>query len=66
MKHLSVSFAVIDPLNPQFGYSLKIEDEFGHTLLFTSRAPDTGKDLLSPADCMRVVAMYIAPESDAA
>lgn len=60
--HRNVSWSLIDALNPGFGYSLRIEDaNNGELLLFTSRDPATGADLLTPVDCLRVVAYYCAP-----
>lgn len=59
MKHLYVQFCLIDPLNPGFGYSLRIEEAVPRVLFFGSKAPDTGADLLTPADCLRVIQMYV-------
>lgn len=56
--HLHVSFGPVDALNPESGYSVRIIGERGDVLLFTGRAPDTGADLLTPADCLRVISMY--------
>lgn len=55
MDHLHVEFCPVDPLNPDFGYRLTILDRFGRTLLRTATAPDTGDELKTPADCLRVL-----------
>ena len=60
MNHFRVEFGPIDALNPRCGYSLKIENaSSGNVVLWTSKAPDTGEPLTSPADCLRVIAMYV-------
>lgn len=64
-NEIEASFTLCDHLNPGFGYQLHISRRRhggNETLLFTSRAPDTGDDLLNAADCMRVIAMYIPGE----
>jgi hypothetical protein len=61
-NEIEASFTLCDHLNPGFGYQLRISRRRhggNEKLLFTSRAPDTGDDLLTAADCMRVIAMYI-------
>lgn len=56
MKDIHVSFGPVDTLNPGFGYSLLIERaRTGEVLLRTSNAPDTGAELRSAEDCLRVV-----------
>ena len=49
--------ALCDALNPGFGYSILIEKD-GRQLLFTSVDPETGKDTLTYADCVRIAGMY--------
>lgn len=56
---MHASFGPVDTLNPGCGYQVRITDEYGREILFTSQAPDTGNALRSPADCMRVIAMYV-------
>jgi len=57
--YIQANFNWCDPLNPGFGYELRIENaETGEPLLFTSRRPDTGADLLTAADCIAVINMY--------
>lgn len=58
MRDLAVTFAPIDALNPRCGYALRIESG-ARVLIYTSVAPDTGDPLRTPADCLRVLAMYI-------
>lgn len=61
MRHIRVTFDLCDRLNAGFGYQLRIENaETGRTILFTSRAPDTGDELLTAADCLRIVQMYVS------
>ena len=56
---IEASFNLIDVRNPSIGYQLRIRNaENGVDLLFTSKAPDTGENLLTAADCLRVIAMY--------
>lgn len=61
-RHISVYLAPIDALNPGFGYSLRISSAIGDCLLFTDKAPDTGEELKTAADCLRVAAMYCKAE----
>lgn len=57
--HYDISFSLCDHLNPGFGYQLRINNaENGETLLFTSRNPDTGADLLTVHDCLDVARIY--------
>jgi hypothetical protein len=58
---MQVSFGPVDTLNPDCGYQLRITNDNGQTILFTSVAPDTGRALCSPSDCLRVVLMYLTP-----
>lgn len=61
-NEIKASFTLCDRMNPGFGYQLHISRRH-ETLLWTSKAPDTGNDLLTAADCMRVIAMYIPTET---
>jgi hypothetical protein len=54
---IEASFSLINALNPQFGYSVRIT-RGDRVLLHTSVAPDTGDDLLTSSQCVRVIAMY--------
>ncbi len=54
----AVHISLCDPLNPAFGYQIQVEDRDGITRLHTSRAPDTGADLLTYADALRVAGLY--------
>jgi hypothetical protein len=47
-----------DHLNEGFGYQIRIVDTRGVTLLFTSRDPVNGLDLLTHSDALRVAAAY--------
>ncbi len=58
---IEVHIALCDHLNPGFGYAIEITRR-EKQLVFTSRAPDTGKDLQSIADCLRVVAMHVSKD----
>ncbi len=65
MNPLEASFTLCDHFNPSIGYQLRIwrGNEYNRdTVLFTSIAPDTGEDLLTAADCMRIIQMYIPPK----
>jgi hypothetical protein len=57
-KLIDASFSICDLLNPGFGYQVRITDDSGRELLFSSRNPATGDDLLTPKDCLRVIEMY--------
>ncbi len=64
---IEASFTLCDRLNPSLGYQVRIWQGL-NALLFTSVAPDTGDDLLTAADCMKVISMYLPsdnPVSDA-
>ena len=52
-----VKISLIDSLNPSIGYQMRI-NHGERTLLFTSRHPVTGADLLTLRDCLEVAAMY--------
>lgn len=62
---IEASFSLCDPLNPGCGYQLKITKGRAQSvgepppLLFTTVAPDDGSDLLTAADCVRVINMYL-------
>jgi hypothetical protein len=65
MRHVDVSFGLCDRLNPGFGYQLEIQDaQNGAVLLATSIHPATGADLLAPADCIAVAAMYCGKSAE--
>lgn len=54
-----VSITACDYLNLGFGYQVRItRSDNGSTVLFVSIDPDTGKDLLTLNDCLRVAAKY--------
>lgn len=60
MRDLRVSFGPVDSLNPRCGYQVRVEDSAtGKTLAFTANDPMTGNPLLTPADCMAVVARHV-------
>ena len=59
-----VSICLVDHLNPGFGYQIRIIDDRGQTVLFTSRDPLTGQDLLTLADCLRVAQNYAPLEQE--
>jgi hypothetical protein len=62
-RAIEASFAICDHLNPGFGYQVRITDALsGESLLFTSKHPAYGTDLLTAGDCMDVINAYIAPE----
>ena len=54
---IHVIFGPVDR-NPGFVYQITIRDRTGELLLCTSKAPDTGEDLRTAADCLRVAHMY--------
>jgi len=56
MDSWDVTFGPIDPLNPGFGYEIRVERN-GQTVLFTGSHPVTGKSL-DFASCLEVAAMY--------
>ena len=58
MTHLNVFFGPVDQLNPETGYQITIEKCDGTVLLSSGQDPHTGKQLLSAADCIRVVTYY--------
>jgi len=47
-----------DHLNEGFGYQVRIVDTRGDVLLFTSRDPVSGKDLLTYEHALRVAGAY--------
>jgi hypothetical protein len=53
-----VRVALCDPLNPGFGYSVRLVDDRGRTLVLTSRDPESGADLHTCADALRVAGVY--------
>lgn len=62
-RPIEASFALCDHLNPGFGYQVKITDALsGESMLFTSKHPVDGSDLLTAGDCMDVINAYVAPE----
>lgn len=54
----TVLITLCDNLNPGFGYQIRIQDQQGKTLLFTSRDPSTGKDLLTLGEALLVASYY--------
>jgi hypothetical protein len=53
-----VHITLCDPLNPGFGYQIRVTGDRGEQLLFTSRDPVTGKDLETMSDALRVASWY--------
>ena len=58
MQIHAVAITLCDVLNPGFGYQIRVTGEGGKQLLFTSRDPQTGKDLRSFDDALRVASYY--------
>lgn len=56
MDSWDITFGPNDPLNPGFGYYIKVECN-GRRLLYTPTHPVTGKDL-DYHTCLEVAAMY--------
>jgi hypothetical protein len=56
-----VEIGLCDVLNPRFGYQIRVTDDDGETLLFTSLDPVTGRDLLTYSDALRVACSYATP-----
>lgn len=56
ISHASISLC--DNLNPGFGYQVRITNDRGQDILFTANDPNTGKDLLTWADALRVLGYY--------
>jgi len=50
-----VHIALCDPLNPGFGYQLRITSSHGEELMHASVDTVTGKDLLTVEDALTVV-----------
>jgi hypothetical protein len=50
-----VHIALCDPLNPGFGYQLRITSSHGEELMHASVDTVTGKDLLTVEDALAVV-----------
>ncbi len=65
MANLEASLSLCDPMNPGFGYQLRIVRVAAPgapvDVLFTSRNPVTGEDLLTFGQCLDVLAMYREP-----
>jgi len=53
-----VHITLCDHLNAGFGYQIRVVDQSGRTILFTSRDPSTGRDLLTYDDALRVAVGY--------
>jgi hypothetical protein len=69
MQNLEASIFLCDPLNPGFGYQIRITRSAlpgaPVDVLFTSRDPVTDKDLLTYEQCLDVLARYrSAPRTD--
>jgi hypothetical protein len=69
VQNLEASISLCDPMNPGFGYQIRIVRAAPPgapvDVLFTSRDPVTGKDLLTYEQCLDVLAMYrSAPRLD--
>jgi hypothetical protein len=61
---IDASFSLCDPLNSGFGYQLKITDaQTGATVFSGHVDPAEGSDLLTAADCLRVLSYYVAPNN---
>ena len=62
MQNLEASITLCDPLNPGFGYQIRITRVAPPgapiDVLFTSRDPATGKSLLTYEQCLDVLTMY--------
>ena len=52
-----------DNMNPSIGYQIRIVDSEGKDILFASRDPVDGKDLLTYNDALRVAGYYAEPSS---
>lgn len=62
-----VDVSACDPLNLGFGYQMRVtRSHDGSTVLFTSKDPATGQDLLTLEDCLRVASWYTRPPYDMA
>lgn len=62
---INAEFDLCDHLNPGFGYQLKISNATNGTrLLFTSKHPVTGDDLLTARDCLDVIEAYVPPRKN--
>jgi hypothetical protein len=58
-NHLDASISLCDHMNPGNGYQIRITDaRNGADVLFTSRHPVTGEDLLAYEQCLEVLQMY--------
>jgi len=60
---IEASFTLCDVLNPKIGYQVKINRR-EETLLFTSRDPVTGADLLTARDCLDVIDAFVPPKGE--
>ncbi len=59
---IEASFALCDIHNPGLGYQVKVIDAMtNQTLLFTSRDPITGQDLLTARQCVDVIDCFPPP-----
>lgn len=71
MQNLEASISLCDPMNPGFGYQIRIvraaQPGDPVDVLFTSRDPVTGKNLLTYEQCLDVLAICRnAPRTDSA
>lgn len=61
-RPITVTFGLHDRFNPGCGYQLRIDDALsGENILFTSKHPVSGADLLTASACMGVINAYISP-----
>jgi hypothetical protein len=62
MQNLEASISLCDPLNPGFGYQIRITRSAPPgapvEVLFTSRNPATGSNLLTYEQCLDVLELY--------
>lgn len=68
MQDLEASISFCDPLNPGFGYQIRLTRAAPPgapvDVLFTSCNPATGKSLLTYEQCLDVLAMYRSSPSE--
>jgi len=61
MRKIEFTAHLCDPLNPGFGYQVKVTDRrTGETIWHSSVDGATGKDLLTEEDCIRAIIPFIA------
>jgi hypothetical protein len=67
MDNLEATITLCNRLNPEIGYHVKITKyaengpREGEVILFTSCAPDSGEDIISFNEAVRIVTMYTTP-----